>query len=160
MGDRLKGGELTITESQRKSRKDFRRWKSFIVKSNPYDFALSIFPYSIRNDNDPNFLKKNIYEINVHFIDVGSYVSPESTLDQLLRKRFTSYNTVFTTFPLLPEPILSATSFEPHQERMTLSVCLQVDEEGEIQETTKISASIVRPECVFTIDQLQNVVEA
>lgn len=140
-------------------RKDFRRWKTFIVKANPYDFVLSLYPFSIRDNKDPNFLKKDIYEINIHFLDVAYYVKKQSLLDELLRKRLTSFNAVFTTFPLLPEPILSAITFKLGEERMTLSVCLQVDEDGTIQEITKISSSIVRPECLFSLEQLQRIME-
>lgn len=44
-----------------KRRKDFRRWRTFIVRDSEFDTAFSIAPLNLRGKADPNFLKKNIF---------------------------------------------------------------------------------------------------
>ncbi len=84
----------------------------------------------MRTKSDPNFLRKNMFDINVHFMDVAYFAPESSFIDELLRKRFNAFDTIFKVLPLLPEPILSATTFAVNKERMVLSVCLTVDEDG------------------------------
>lgn len=76
-GQSFKSGEFSIPEAERKGRKDFRRWKVFIIKDSSYDIALSVYPLKAKSPG--NFLKKTVYQINVHFIDVA-YFAEESSL--------------------------------------------------------------------------------
>jgi exoribonuclease R len=57
-----------------KKRRDFRKWRTFYIKDGGIDAAFSITPLNLRTKADPNFLKKNIYEINAHFADVSYFV--------------------------------------------------------------------------------------
>lgn len=51
---------------------------------------------------------------------------------------------------LLPEPFDSAfCAFRLNKETLTISISFQIDEEGNIQETSKVARSIIAPPFAF-----------
>ena len=85
-----------------KNRKDFRKWKTFVVQDTFYDVAYSIFPHMTRSKGDPNFLKKNVYDINIHILDLAFFVNKSSTLDDFIRTKMTRFNLFYKIIPMLP----------------------------------------------------------
>lgn len=65
-----------------------------MVRDSVYDIALSVFPLTARTKGDPNFLKKNMFEINIHFIDVAFFVNQSSFLEEFLLKKMTVFNLI------------------------------------------------------------------
>ncbi len=127
--------EYRLIPNTCKSRKDFRGEKAFTIdckSCKDMDDAVSILKTGTG------------YRLAVHIADVSAYVPVRSELDTIAISRATSIYLPNMTIPMLP-PILSNNlcSLNQNKERLTLSVIMKLDEQGNVVKT-EITKGIIR----------------
>ncbi len=99
------------------------------------------------------------YLVGVHIADVSHYVTEKSRLDNVAFKRGTSIYPVDRVVPMLPKALSNhICSLHPFVERLTLSVLMQVDQNGEML-SYEIAPSVIRSVARLTYDRVQKVID-
>ncbi len=92
------------------------------------------------------------WQVGVHIADISHYIEPDSALDQEARSRGTSIHLGETVLPLLPELVYRRCSLTPESDRLTISVLITLDSEGNVVEF-EIQPTIINVN--YEIDYLQ-----
>ncbi len=90
--------------------------------------------------------------LGVHIADVGYYVKEGSSLDEAAKLRGTSVYFPGRCIPMLPEALSNGLcSLVPDEDRLTLSVFMEIDESGRV-ERTEFARSVIRSaaRCTYT----------
>lgn len=113
-----------LNQKARQQRRDLRRWKIFTIDgetAQDFDDAISLQLLPNRN-----------YLLGVHIADVSSYVRQGSALDDEARRRGTSVYFPDLTLHMLPERLSTdLCSLCPRSTRLTFSVLMEINQEGE-----------------------------
>ncbi|MCD6516887.1 MAG: ribonuclease R [Candidatus Aminicenantes bacterium] len=119
------GIKTEVSFDKRKGRMDFRDWVSMTIDgedARDFDDAVSI-----------KVLKKGRFLLGVHIADVSYYVTQGSPIDREAYSRGTSVYFPDLTLPMLPERLSNQIcSLRPGEEKMTVSVVLEIDRNGEV----------------------------
>jgi ribonuclease R len=117
-------------------RLDCRGWTTFTIDGeNAQDFDDAV---SIRRLDNGNFL------LGIHIADVSYYVEPGTTLDREAYERGTSVYFPDVTLPMLPEKLSNdICSLRPRQDRLTISVLLEIEDTGRVKDA-EFHPSIIR----------------
>jgi ribonuclease R len=114
-----------LTSQQKNGRVDYSIWQTITVdgeNAKDFDDAVSI-----------KLLPDRSYLLGVHIADVAEYVKPETALDRDARNRGTSVYFPDLTLPMLPEKLSNGVcSLRPKEEKLTLSVILEIDSKGQV----------------------------
>jgi len=112
-----------VTPDQKKGRVDHTGWQTFTIDGdNAQDFDDAV---SIKLRPNGNYL------LGVHIADVAAYVQSGTALDRDAINRGTSVYFPDKTLPMLPEKLSNGIcSLRPREEKLTLSVLLEIDTEG------------------------------
>jgi ribonuclease R len=131
-----------IQPQERKGRKDYRDWLTVTIdgeEAQDFDDAVSI-----------KQLPSGGFLLGVHIADVSYYVKPGTFLDREAHSRTTSVYFPDMTLPMLPVKLSNdICSLRPRKERMTLTVLLEVDGEGNILKSD-FHPSIIQTEARMT----------
>ncbi|MBN1223038.1 MAG: ribonuclease R [Candidatus Aminicenantes bacterium] len=104
-------------------RADYREWRTVTIDgpdAQDFDDAVSI-----------KAGKNGHFHLGVHIADVSHYVKPGSALDLEALHRGTSVYFPDLTLPMLPEKLSNnVCSLRPKEDKLTISVLLEVDGEG------------------------------
>jgi len=140
-----------ISPEDKKTRKDYRRWLTVTIDGqNAQDFDDAV---SIKRLSNGHFL------LGVHIADVSHYVKPSSSLDAEAFGRATSVYFPDLTLPMLPERLSTGLcSLKPKEERLAISVLLEVDEEGE-KRSTEFHPSLIQTVERMTYDSVYRIFE-
>ncbi len=115
----------TLTSQQKMGRVDHTGWQTITIdgdNAKDFDDAVSIKLLSNRN-----------YLLGVHIADVSEYVQPETTLDRDAQDRGTSVYFPDLTLPMLPEKLSNGIcSLRPREEKLTISVIMEIDRNGQV----------------------------
>ena len=97
--------------------------------------------------------------LGVHIADVGNYVKAGTALDAEAYKRGTSVYLPDRVVPMLP-PALSDNlcSLVPHQERLTLSVFMDINSSGKVTKR-RMAETVIRSAKRFTYEEVQTLLE-
>ncbi len=118
----------TISEADVASRTDFRN-----------DSVITIDGTDSRDFDDAVCVTKegDIYTLGVHIADVTHYVTENSPLDREALKRGTSVYFPGSVVPMLPKRLSNGIcSLNPGEDRLTLSVIMKINKNGEVCEHT------------------------
>lgn len=128
-------------------RLDFRNTNCFTidpVDAKDHDDAVSL-------EIKPN----GNYLLGVHIADISFYVEENSATDREALKRGTSVYLVDRVIPMLPEKLSNnICSLKPHRNRLTYSVILEIDPEGE-RVNYQIKESVIRSKAKLNYDEVQ-----
>ncbi|MDY7016198.1 MAG: ribonuclease R family protein, partial [Cyanobacteriota bacterium] len=104
-------------------------------------------------------LKTEQWQLGIHLADFAHYIDPESPLDRDARKRGTAVYLGDLILPLFPEAVVRRCSLLPEQERLTVSVLLTLDSEGNVVEFN-IQPSAIEVNHQLTYQQAQNLLSS
>ncbi|MDO5036681.1 MAG: ribonuclease R [Tissierellia bacterium] len=114
-----------VTQGQRAGRKDFTQATVFTIDgedSKDFDDAVSI-----------SRLENGHYQLGVHIADVAEYVREGSHLDREAEERGNSVYLISEVIPMLPEELSNGIcSLNEGEDRLTLSVLMEVDQKGRV----------------------------
>jgi ribonuclease R len=115
----------SISSEQRANRIDHTDWLTITIDgedAKDFDDAVSL-----------RLSAAGHYRLGVHIADVSHFVRPGSVLDREARKRGTSVYFPDLTLPMLPEKLSNhVCSLRPQQERVTVSVIMEISSEGDV----------------------------
>lgn len=140
-----------VARKDLKGRADLRHLEIFTIDpdtAKDFDDALSL-------TKDQN----GYYHLGVHIADVSHYVRPESALDIEASQRCNSTYFPGKVIPMLP-PALSDNlcSLKPHVNRLTISVFMRFDPQGELQDS-EIVRSVIKSAKRFTYKEAKKVLD-
>ncbi len=132
-------------------RVDFRDWLTFTI--DPADAKDHDDAISIQRLDDERF------NVGVHIADVSHYVAERSAVDLEAFRRATSVYLVDRVLPMLPD-ILSGDlcSLRPGEERLTLSVILELDSTGGVL-STELLPGVIRSRHALTYEAAQEIID-
>ena len=126
---------IPIPESEIERRLDLRK-----------EQVITIDPIDAKDLDDAVHLKKNsagLWELGVHIADVAHYVAEGGKLDEEAYKRGTSVYFPDRVIPMLPKQLSNnICSLIPHQDRLTLSVIMTLDPNGDVVDF-KVCESVI-----------------
>jgi len=95
------------------------------------------------------------YEVGVHIADVAHYVKEGSALDKEAYERGTSAYLPGRVLPMLPEALSNgACSLVPGEDRLTLSVILELDPEGRVV-GHRLAEGVIRSKARLTYPEVE-----
>jgi ribonuclease R len=150
--------EETATELQRRGitdgdldgRQDFRS-----------DLVFTIDPSDAKDHDDALSIQRleNGWEVGIHIADVSFYVHEGTALDLEALRRGTSVYLVDRTVPMLPHALSSdLCSLVPNQDRLAVSVVVQLDEDARVVRH-HMARSVIRSRHKLSYEQVQRVLD-
>jgi ribonuclease R len=104
-------------------------------------------------------LDNGLVRLGVHIADVSWYVRAGTPLDKEALARGNSVYLADRVIPMLPEALSAdLCSLRPHEDRRTLSVCMDIDEKGMVQRYD-IKRSLIRSAARLTYGQAQEIID-
>ncbi len=111
------------------------------------DLTVTIDPEDAKDHDDALSVHRSadgLHEIGIHIADVSHYVPPGGALDHEAQARGNSAYLADATYPMLPETLSGGLcSLVEGKDRLTLSVLVELDEEGGVGKS-RIVSGIVR----------------
>ena len=99
------------------------------------------------------------FKLGVHIADVTHYVRKKSKLDKEALKRATSVYLVDTVIPMLPKKLSNGVcSLNPHEDKLTLSVFMEINHKGEVVKYD-ICESIIDSKARMTYTDVSDILE-
>jgi len=140
-----------ITEEDLKGRRDFRDVPTFTIDpADARDFDDAISLRKLENGN---------WEVGIHIADVTYYVKPGTLLDREARQRATSVYLVDRVVPMLPEKLSNhVCSLNPHEDKLTYSVVLEMNDNAEIL-SEWFGRTIIRSDRRFSYSEAQKIID-
>ncbi len=143
------GIPAVISSDDLAGRKDFSGWRTVTIdgeKAQDFDDAVSI-----------EVLESGRWLLGVHIADVAHYVESGSALDRDARERGTSVYFPGLTLPMLPEKLSNdLCSLRPRRPRLTVSVLMEIDNEGRVV-GSEFTPSIIRTSERMTYASVQRI---
>jgi ribonuclease R len=140
-----------VTPEQKRGREDHSGWSTVTIdgeNAQDFDDAVSI---KIRPDGH--------YLLGVHIADVAEYVRKGTALDRNALRRGTSVYFPDHTLPMLPEKLSNGMcSLRPREDKLTLSVLLEIDPRGCVRDVD-IHSSWIRTAERMTYHSVQKIIE-
>jgi len=145
------GVPASVPESAIAARRDFRDLPIVTIDgetAKDFDDAVAVLP--LPNGN---------FQLQVHIADVAHYVQAGTALDRDARLRGTSVYFPDRAVPMLPVELSNGIcSLKPHEDRLTQSVLLQIDSEGEVVDA-EFCEGIIRSAARMTYTDVNRVLE-
>lgn len=104
-------------------------------------------------------LSNGNFKLGVHIADVTHYVHEKSKLDKEALKRATSVYLVDTVIPMLPKTLSNGVcSLNPHEDKLTLSVFMEIDRNGNVKQYD-IKETIINSKARMTYTEVSDILE-
>ena len=95
------------------------------------------------------------WELGIHIADVAHYIEPDTLLDRTAQRRGTAIDLQKKVIPIFPEQVSKICSLQPGKNRLTVSVSIAINPQGEIIES-RIEPSAVSVDHFFTYQEVQS----
>ncbi|NLO83307.1 MAG: ribonuclease R [Clostridiales bacterium] len=143
--------EQTVSEQDKSGRKDLRHMQTFTIDgADAKDFDDAV---SLEIAEDGHFL------LGVHIADVSHYVKEGTPLDEEALARGTSVYLVDRVITMLPPELSNGIcSLNPDVDRLTLSVIMEIDEEGRVLDY-QIYESVIRSKKRMIYEEVNRILE-
>ena len=143
--------EQTVSEQDKSGRKDLRPMQTFTIDgADAKDFDDAV---SLEIAEDGHFL------LGVHIADVSHYVKEGTPLDEEALARGTSVYLVDRVITMLPPELSNGIcSLNPDVDRLTLSVIMEIDEEGRVLDY-QIYESVIRSKKRMIYEEVNRILE-
>lgn len=143
--------EQTVSQEEIEKRVDLRNLNIFTIDgadAKDLDDAISIEKLSNGN-----------YKLGVHIADVSHYVKEKSPIDKEAHKRGNSVYLVDRVIPMLPKELSNGIcSLNPNEDRLTLSVFMEIDKNGSVVDY-KIVEGVIRSKARLVYDDVSDFLE-
>lgn len=143
--------EQTVSQEEIEKRVDLRNLNIFTIDgadAKDLDDAISIEKLSNGN-----------YKLGVHIADVSHYVKEKSPIDKEAYKRGNSVYLVDRVIPMLPKELSNGIcSLNPNEDRLTLSVFMEIDKNGSVVDY-KIVEGVIRSKARLVYDDVSDFLE-
>ena len=140
-----------VRQEDIQNRKDLRGKHIFTIDgadSKDFDDAVSL-----------DILPNGNYMLGVHIADVSHYVKEDGPLDKEALKRGTSVYLLNQVIPMLPKALSNdICSLNPYEDRLTLSVDMELTPEGTMV-NHEIYESVIRSAARFVYDDVSDLLE-
>ncbi len=139
----------SIDEKEIQSREDFRNKK-----------IITIDGADAKDLDDAICVEKHgeNYELSVHIADVSHYVKPNTPLDKEAILRGTSVYFTDRVVPMLPKKLSNnLCSLNPHEDKLTLSVIMLIDKEGNLL-SSHITESVISSIERMTYEDVEKII--
>ncbi|MGL5078465.1 MAG: RNB domain-containing ribonuclease, partial [Waterburya sp.] len=146
--DKLPSSRIPAAEI--KNRQDLRDKLTFTVET---ESNLNTTPW-IENAFTLEKMKSGNWQLGIHITDVAHYIEPDGILDRVARKRGIAVNLRRQVLPLYPEKVSKLCSLIPGKNRLTISVMITLDAQGQIIEYT-IAPTVISVDHQLTYQETQ-----
>ena len=119
-----------IPAAEIKQRHDLRDKLTFTIES---ESNLANSPW-IENAFTLEQTEAGDWQLGIHIADVAHYIEQDTILDRIARKRGIAVNLRRQVLPLFPEKVSKLCSLIPGRNRLTISVMLTIDAQGNTSE--------------------------
>lgn len=119
-----------IPAAEIKNRHDLRDKLTFTIEA---ESNLENSPW-IENAFTLEQTESGAWQLGVHITDVAHFIEQDSTLDRIARKRGLAVNLRRQVLPLFPENVSKLCSLIPGRNRLTVSIMLTIDAQGNLTE--------------------------
>jgi ribonuclease R len=139
-----------VGNAEREGRRDFRHLP-----------IVTIDGETARDFDDAVYVERRPegWHLQVHIADVAHYVARDSPLDREARVRGTSVYFPDRAVPMLPEELSNdICSLKPHEDRLVMSVLLELDHHGEITDA-QFTPGVIRSAERMTYTAVNQVIE-
>jgi ribonuclease R len=139
-----------VGNADREGRRDFRHLP-----------IVTIDGETARDFDDAVYVEKRPdgWHLQVHIADVAHYVARDSPLDREARLRGTSVYFPDRAVPMLPEQLSNGMcSLNPHEDRLVMSVLLELDHHGEVKDA-EFTPGVIRSAERMTYTAVNQVIE-
>lgn len=140
-----------ITTDDLEGRQDFRELPTFTIDpedARDHDDAVSL-----------EWLEGERWRVGVHIADVSHFVQEGSPLDLEALQRGTSVYLVDRVLPMLPHSLSGdICSLRPDEDRLTLSVFLEMDSSGKVR-STDLAAGMIRSRYKLSYEEAQRLID-
>jgi len=100
------------------------------------------------------------FTLGVHIADVSHYVKENSAIDKEAKQRGTSVYLINTVIPMLPKKLSNhVCSLQPNEERLTLSVFMEINPNGQVV-SQKITESVISSKARLTYREVSDYLES
>jgi ribonuclease R len=109
-------------------------------------------------DDAVNVIKTDSgYRLGVHIADVSHYVRPGTALDKEAYRRATSVYLVDRVIPMLPQRLSNGIcSLNPRQDRLTISLVMDIDPSGQVTDY-RLSKGVIRTKERMTYEDVYRI---
>jgi ribonuclease R len=142
-----------IPAAEIKNRHDLRDKLTFTIES---EFNLENSPW-IENAFTLEQTSLGEWQLGVHIADVAHYIEQDTILDRIARKRGVAVNLRKQVLPLFPEKVSKLCSLIPGRSRLTISVMLTIDSQGNTSEY-QIIPSVISVDHQLTYQETQELI--
>ncbi len=139
-----------VGNAEREGRRDFRHLP-----------IVTIDGETARDFDDAVYVERRPegWHLQVHIADVAHYVARDSPLDREARLRGTSVYFPDRAVPMLPEQLSNGMcSLNPHEDRLVMSVLLELDHHGEVKDA-EFTPGVIRSAERMTYTAVNQVIE-
>jgi ribonuclease R len=139
-----------IPTKETKSRQDLRDKLTLAIESesNLDHSSWSENAFTLEKTKDGN------WQLGIHITDVAYYIEQDEILDRVARKRGTAVNLRKKVLPLFPEKVTKLCSLVPGKNRLTISVTITINSQGNIVEYA-IAPTVISVDHQLTYQQAQ-----
>ncbi|NJK58383.1 MAG: VacB/RNase II family 3'-5' exoribonuclease [Pleurocapsa sp. SU_5_0] len=142
-----------IPAAEIKNRHDLRDKLTFTIES---EFNLENSPW-IENAFTLEQTSLGEWQLGVHIADVAHYIEQDTILDRIARKRGVAVNLRKQVLPLFPEKVSKLCSLIPGRSRLTISVMLTIDSQGNTSEY-QIIPTVISVDHQLTYQETQELI--